>query len=99
TNARIALRKFPRWAYVAMLALFLVLFSLNEREGCGVHAIALAGRGGTIVEHVTQVGVATAANHFRARAEPATVFQQSAIVFIDRLPEARPAGSRIKLWR
>lgn len=62
-----------------------------------VEAIAQPRGWWAIFENVAQVGIASAAHHFHAAHEQRIIHDQRDMVFIDRLPEAGPAGARIEL--
>src|SRR5215204_4364353 len=66
-----------------------------EAERGGVDAEALARRGGSVVEYVSLVGAADGAVYLRAAHEEAAVLLRLDVVFVERLPEARPARAGI----
>jgi hypothetical protein len=66
----------------------------SEREA--VHAIAQAGRFGTVVEYMPQMAAAAPAQYFVARHAERLVGPRDDRV-IQRLPETRPAGAAIEL--
>src|SRR5262249_40787391 len=73
------------------------LLVLVEFQGRGVHAVALAGRRGPVVEDVPQMAAAVLAVHFGPGHEEAAVRLGVDAVVRERLPEARPAGAGIEL--
>src|SRR5262249_22829594 len=50
-----------------------------------------------VLEHVAEVGVATAADHLHAAPEPAVVLDQTDAILLDRLPETRPPRAGVVL--
>ena len=73
------------------------LFLLHKLQGHAVHTVAQACRFGTIIENVPNVGIAASALHFSPCFRKAVVNLFAHILFGNRRPETRPAGSRIKL--
>src|SRR5262249_49017510 len=72
----------------------LVFLELQRR---GVHAVALAGRLGAVIEDVAQMAATAFTEDFVARHEEATVCFSCDAVFRKGLPKARPARTGIKL--
>ncbi|MEZ5395070.1 MAG: hypothetical protein R2724_19925 [Bryobacterales bacterium] len=56
-----------------MPAAELVALCGRERHRHAVHAIALSGRAGAVIENVAQVSATAAAVHFRSRHEPRAI--------------------------
>src|SRR5262249_28067516 len=71
----------------------------HELQRDAIHAVALAGRPRTIVEHVTEVAFTLSTQYFCARHAERLVDLFDNILYLNRRPETRPAGSRIKLLR
>jgi hypothetical protein len=67
-----------------------------ENHGCRVHAVAQISWRRAIVKNVSEVRVTPGARHGRPHAET-PVFQLHNIFPRDRLPEARPARTRVEL--
>src|SRR5213080_899637 len=61
-----------------------------------VHAIAVAGRLGTVREDVPEVAAAAGTRDLGATHPKSTVFMQLHGAPLDRLPETRPAGPRLE---
>src|SRR6185436_19728212 len=68
-----------------------------EVEGRRVHAVAKAGRLGTVVEHVPQVRVAASAADLVPLHEQGAVLADLDVLLRDRIPEAGPARARLEL--
>src|SRR5450755_192639 len=73
------------------------LFLRLELERCGVHAIALSGRLGTIVENVAQMRVASGTQHLGAAHQVAVVILGADRFGAGRRVKARPSATRIEL--
>ena len=67
-----------------------------ELHGGGVHAVAEAGGFGAVVEDMAEVGIAERARDGGAAHADAVVGGVMDILFGDWLPEAWPAGARVK---
>src|SRR6202044_946126 len=67
-----------------------------ECQGCRVDAIAQPRRRRPVVKDVAQVRITPFAGYRHTHA-PAVVFGFRNVLFGDRLPEARPAGTGIEL--
>src|SRR5215813_257705 len=72
-------------------------FGLAKVQRAGVHAVALAGRCGSVIEYVTQVRSALLAADFGAHHEEAAVFVELDVLPVGGLPETGPSGSGVEL--
>src|SRR5215212_5045544 len=68
-----------------------------EAEGGRVYAVALARRGGTVLEDVPLVGAADRAVDLGPAHEQAAVLLRLHVVLVERSPEARPSAARVVL--
>src|SRR5262245_48666749 len=66
------------------------LGALFQFQRGGINAETLVRRRRAVVEHVAQMGVATAAHHFGAAHEETVVREQGHVVVGNRLPKAGP---------
>src|SRR5690242_15372675 len=73
-----------------------ISFARYKLQCSGVHAVAQAGRRGSIIEDVSEMGTAVPATSLCARHERTAVLVQREVVFIHRLKETRPAGSGVE---
>src|SRR5579862_8021316 len=80
-----------------MPAIFARLLSRNELHRGRVHAVAQAGRLGTVVEDMAKVRATTGADHLGAVHTVAVIGASENPILGDGRPEARPAGARIEL--
>lgn len=83
------LRGAAQWAARELLALF-------ELERRRIHAITQSGRRGAVFEHVAQMRITAATQHFRAAHEKTVVLMFRDNIRCKRLPIARPTGAGIE---
>src|SRR5918998_3497017 len=81
----------PRPSSPSRQVLFLLRGARLEAKSSRVNAVALAGRGGAVVEDMPLVRPARGAVNLRAAHEEAAVFLDLDVPLVYRLPEARPA--------
>src|SRR2546422_143712 len=70
--------------------------SVTELEGGGVDAVPQARRLRAVFEHMAQVGPAVGALDLGPPHEQAAIFLLLHVLFLDRRPETRPAGSGVE---
>src|SRR2546426_7089507 len=70
--------------------------SVTELEGGGVDAVPQARRLRAVFEHMAQVGPAVGALDLGPPHEQAAIFLLFHVLFLDRRPETRPAGSGVE---
>src|SRR5204862_538428 len=73
------------------------LLRLDKLQRRRIDAVALVRRRRPVVEDVTQVGVAVAAEQFRPHGEPAAILGGGDRLRVDRRPKARPASAGLEL--
>src|SRR6056297_2188258 len=69
----------------------------NEDERGAVDAVSLPSRQRAVVEHVPEMRTAETVDYFNAHREEAVVLDVDDRVRVDRLREARPTATRLKL--
>jgi len=62
-------------------------------QRCRIHTEAIAGRRRAVRKDVAQMGIASAAQHFRPAHKQAAIFFQRNRIIIYGRPETRPAGA------
>src|SRR5262245_41839144 len=70
---------------------------IGERQRLGIHAIPQASRGGTVIEHMTEMAVTTGAQDLCADHAIAPVLMREDVLLSDGPEEAGPAGAGVEL--
>ncbi len=75
----------------------IILFGFGEFQGCSVHAVTESGRFWTVIENVSEVSAAGAANDFGAGHAMRFIYDLFHMGGFNRPEKAWPAGSRVVL--